>query len=121
MNPDNANLPQPVSPAASGPAGSRFEGKVGAFYFLALLGSGEPRGLPGATTRAVPFQQSAHDRPLDDVTIDATNADGSAAFLDIQAKRTINFTRADRNFADVVWRLSDFGAGQGSRRCNSRA
>ena len=105
MSPDNANLPQAASPAASGPAGSRFEGKVGAFYFLALIGSGEPRGLPGATARTVRFQQSAHDRPLDDVTIDATNADGSAAFLDIQAKRTINFTRADRNFADVVRRL----------------
>jgi hypothetical protein len=92
-------------PAASGPAGPRFEGKVGAFYFLALLGSGEPRGLPGATVRAVRFQQSPHGRPLDDVTIDAINADGSDAFLDIQAKRTINFTAGDANFADVVRRL----------------
>jgi hypothetical protein len=53
----------------------------------------------------VRFQQSAQGRPLDDVTIDAINADGSDAFLDIQAKRTINFTRADANFADVVRRL----------------
>jgi hypothetical protein len=102
---DNANPPHAVSPAASGPAGARFEGKVGAFYLLALLGSGEPRGLPGATARAVRFQQSAQDRPLDDVTIDAINADGTDAFLDIQAKRTIDFTRADANFADVVRRL----------------
>ena len=72
---------------------------------MTLLGHGEPRGLPGAVTRAVRFQQSAHGRPLDDVTIDAINADGSNAFLDMQAKRTINFTRSDENFADIVQRL----------------
>jgi hypothetical protein len=105
MSQDNSDLPAAASPAASGPAGPRFEGKVGAFYFLALLGRGEPRGLPGAVARTVRFQQSAHNRPLDDVTIDATNADGSEAFLDIQAKRTINFTQADPEFADVVRRL----------------
>lgn len=105
MSEENANSSPAVSPAASGPAGARFEGKVGAFYLLALLGSGEPRGLPGATVRAVRFQQSPHGRPLDDVTIDAINADGSDAFLDIQAKRTIDFTGADANFADVVRRL----------------
>jgi hypothetical protein len=90
----NAELPHAVSPAAAGPAGALFEGKVGAFYLLTLLGHGEPRGLPGAVTRSVRFQQSAHGRPLDDVTIDAVNADGSNAFLDIQAKRTVNFTRS---------------------------
>ena len=105
MSEDNADPPHAVPPAASGPAGALFEGKVGAFYLLDLLGSGEPRGLPGATGRAVRFQQSPHGRPLDDITIDAINADGSDAFLDIQAKRTINFTRADANFADVVRRL----------------
>jgi hypothetical protein len=102
---DSANPPIAAPPAASGPAGARFEGKVGAFYFLALLASGEPRGLPGATARAVRFQQSAQGRPLDDVTIDAINADGSKAFLDIQAKRTIDFTRGDDNFAAVVRQL----------------
>jgi hypothetical protein len=102
---NHAELPHVVSPAAAGPAGARFEGKVGAFYLLTLLGHGEPRGLPGAVTRAVRFQQSAHGRPLDDVTIDAINADGSIAFLDIQAKRTINFTASDENFADIVRRL----------------
>lgn len=105
MDNEPANPPHAVSPAASGPAGARFEGKVGAFYLLDLIGSGEPRGLPGAAIRAVRFQQSAQGRPLDDVTIDAINADGSDAFLDIQAKRTINFTRSDANFADVVRQL----------------
>lgn len=102
MSETDPNLPPPVPPAAAGPAGARFEGKVGALYFLALIGGGEPRGLPVATVRAVRFQQSPHGRPLDDITIDAINADGSEAFLDIQAKRTINFTASDTNFADVV-------------------
>ena len=47
---------------------------------LDLLGAGEPRGLPGATARAVRFQQSAHGRPLDDITIDAVNGDRSERF-----------------------------------------
>lgn len=102
---NDPNLPPQVPPAAAGPAGARFEGKVGALYFLALIGGGEPRGLPGATVRAVRFQQSPHGRPLDDITVDAINADGSEAFLDIQAKRTINFTASDTNFADVVRRI----------------
>jgi hypothetical protein len=34
--------------------------------------------------------------------IKATNADGSAAVLEIQAKRTLTFTASDREFADVV-------------------
>jgi hypothetical protein len=100
-----AETPLPAPPAAAGPAGARFEGKVGAFYFLALLADGEPRGLPGANVLAVRFQQSASGRLLDDVTVDAVNADGSAAFLDIQAKRTINFSRADENFGHVVRKL----------------
>lgn len=100
-----AEPPPAASPAAAGPAGARFEGKVGALYMLALLAATEPRGLPGAVARAVRFQQSAAGRPLDDVTVDALNADGSEAFLDLQAKRTIDFTRSDTNFADVVRRL----------------
>ena len=105
MSLGNAEPPTAVSPAAAGPAGPRFEGKVGALYMLALLAGSEPRGLPGAVVRAVRFQQAADGRPLDDVTVDALNADGSEAFLDLQAKRTINFTRSDTNFADVVRRL----------------
>ena len=98
------HLPPPVSPAASGPAGARFEGKVGAFYLLASSLGRAARASRYRRPR-VRFQQSAQGRPLDDVTIDAINADGSDAFLDIQAKRTINFTRGDVNFADVVRQL----------------
>ena len=89
-------------PSSTGPSGPRFEAKVGGFYLLSLLSAGEPRGLPGASVRTVRFQQAAHGRPLDDLTIDALNADGSQAFLDIQAKRTIDFVRSNPEFADVV-------------------
>jgi hypothetical protein len=92
-------------PAATGNAGPQFEGKVGASYLLSLLIGSEPRGLPGATIRTVEFQQHASGRPLDDVIIQATNADGSAAILEIQAKRTLTFTRSDAEFKDVVARI----------------
>lgn len=105
MSQEHSDLPPAAPPSAAGPAGSRFEGKVGAFYLLALLSGGEPRGLPGAVARKIRFQQSAHGRPLDDVTVDAVNADGSDAFLDIQAKRTIDFTASNQEFADVACRL----------------
>jgi hypothetical protein len=85
---ERSNTAQVASPAATANAGPKFEAKTGAFYLLSLLANGEPRGLPGATIRSVRFQQRGSGRPLDDVTILATNADGSAAILEIQAKRT---------------------------------
>ena len=36
-----------TSPAFSGPAGSHFEGEVGAYYLLSMLTGSEPRGLAG--------------------------------------------------------------------------
>jgi hypothetical protein len=93
---------QVAPPAATGNAGPQFEGKVGAFYLLTLLSSSEPRGLPGATIRTVEFQQRGSGRPLDDVIVKATNGDGSAAILEIQAKRTLTFTASDKEFAEVV-------------------
>ena len=94
--------PQVAPPAATGNAGPQFEGKVGAFYLLTLLSGSEPRGLPGATIRSVEFQQRGSGRPLDDVIIQAVNADGTAAILEIQAKRTLTFTTSDTEFTGVV-------------------
>ena len=73
-------------------------------YPLKADGS-EPRGLPGGTIRTVEFQQRESGRPLDDVIVQATNADGSAAVLEIQAKRTLTFTASDKEFTDVVARM----------------
>src|ERR1700686_252957 len=93
MSAKRPTSPQVAPPAATGNAGPQFEGKVGAFYLLSLLSSSEPRGLPGATIRTVEFQQRGSGRPLDDVIVQATNADVSAAILEIQAKRTLKRRR----------------------------
>jgi energy-coupling factor transporter ATP-binding protein EcfA2 len=100
-----ANPSQAAAPAATGNAGPQFEGKIGAFYLLSLLSGSEPRGLPGATIRTVEFQQRGSGRPLDDVVVQATNADGSAATLEIQAKRTLTFTASDEEFREVVGQM----------------
>jgi hypothetical protein len=100
-----SNLPGVVPPAVAGEAGPQFEAKVGAFYLLSLLAAGEPRGLPGATIKSVACTQRVAERPLDDVVVEATNADGTPAVLEIQAKRSMKFTAGDHEFAGVVMRI----------------
>jgi hypothetical protein len=55
--------------------------------------------------RTLAFQQRGSGRPLDDVVVQAINADGSDAILEIQAKRTLTFTASDREFKDVVGQM----------------
>jgi hypothetical protein len=113
---NGSKTPQVPPPAATGHAGPQFESKVGAFYLLSLLIGSEPRGLPGAVPCTVAFQQRGSGRPLDDVVIQATNANGSAAILEIQAKRTLTFTATDTEFKEVVAQMwaaaqkSEFGS-----------
>ncbi len=95
-----------VSPASSGPAGSLFEGQVGAFYLLSLLTGTEPRGLPGTNINRVEFQRAAEGHPLDDVIVHAHDAHGEAVVLEIQVKRSITFAPADKIFRDVVGQIS---------------
>lgn len=78
---------------------------VGAHYLLAVLAQGEPRGLPGAVAKAVAFQRVGNNRPFDDIVVSAVNLDGTAATLEIQAKRTLNCTESDPTFADIIRRL----------------
>jgi hypothetical protein len=42
---------------------------------------------------------------MDDVIVQAIGADGSSATLEIQAKRTLAFTRSDKEFRDIVRRM----------------
>ena len=95
-----------ASPASSGPAGSHFEGQVGASYLLALLSGSEPRGLPGTTIDAIQFQRAAEGRPLDDVIVRAHDHRGEAAVLEIQVKRTISFATTDDVFRSVVGQIA---------------
>ncbi|WP_224681422.1 ATP-binding protein [Mesorhizobium sp. BR1-1-14] len=76
---------------------------------LAMLADSEPRGLVGAHIQSVALQQRIAGHPLDDIVVHATNADGSVATLEIQAKRTMAFTASDAEFVDVVgqvWKAS---------------
>jgi hypothetical protein len=55
----------------------------------------------------VEFQQRGSGRPPDDVIVKATNGDGSAAILEIQAKRTLTFMASDKEFAEVVGQMRE--------------
>jgi len=94
-----------TSTAASGPAGSHFEGQVGAFYLLSMLSGAPPRGLPGTTIERVALQQANTGRPLDDVVVHAHDASGGKAVLEIQVKRDITFAPADPIFRKVVGQI----------------
>src|SRR5438128_8593034 len=94
-----------VSPTATGPAGSLFEGQVGAHCVLALL-AGEPRGLPGVMVDRVEFQRAAEGRPLDDVVVHGHDSIGAAVTLEIQVKREITFAPKDEVFKDVVGQIA---------------
>lgn len=103
MASDNKTLA--TSTAASGPAGSHFEGQIGAFYLLAMLSGAPPRGLPGTRIERVALQQANAGRPLDDVVIYASDAAGGKAVLEIQVKREITFTPSDPTFRKVVGQI----------------
>lgn len=91
-----------ASPAAAGPAGSHFEGQVGAQYLLTMLVGAEPRGLPGTIIDRVEFQRAAEGHPLDDVIIHAHDAHGRPSVMEVQVKRSITFAPGDPVFRDVM-------------------
>jgi len=95
------------SPASTGPAGPRFEGQVGAHYLLTVLASAEPRGLPGTAIDRIEFQRGDDGFPLDDVIVHAhENTTGSSATLQIQVKRSIQFSPGDAVFKKVVGQIA---------------
>jgi hypothetical protein len=94
-----------TSPAASGPAGSHFEGQVGAYYLLSLLTGSEPRGLPGTFIDRIALQRAAEGFPLDDVIVHAHDTHGDPAVIEIQVKRSIAFTPRDPVFRAVVGQI----------------
>lgn len=94
-----------TSPASSGPAGSHFEGQVGAHYLLSMLTGAEPRGLPGCAIDRIEFQRAAEGRALDDVIVRAHDGQGEPAVLEIQVKRSITFAPSDPLFRAVVGQI----------------
>ena len=93
------------SPASSGPAGSHFEGQVGAYFLLSMLTGAEPRGLPGTLIDRVEFQRAPEGRPLDDVIVHSHDTLGNPAVLEIQVKRSITFAPQDPVFRKVVGQI----------------
>ena len=94
-----------TSTASSGPAGSHFEGQVGAFYLLSMLSGAPPRGLPETIIDRVALQQANMGRPLDDVIVHAHDVAGNSAVLEIQVKRGITFAPSDSVFREVVGQI----------------
>ncbi len=90
------------SPAARGPAGPHFEGQVGASYLVALLLGTDVRGLPGITPERVAFQRDGEGHALDDIVVHGHDARGTAATLEVQVKRSMDFAPGDAEFRDVV-------------------
>ena len=96
-----------ASPAATGPGGPLLEAKVGAFYLLAMLLEGEPRGLPGGRIARIQLQGGTDDLPLDDVIVHALTNAGLKATLDIQVKRSITFSPSDAVFEKVLSQIAE--------------
>lgn len=96
-----------ASPAATGPGGALLEAKIGAFYLLAMLLNGDPRGLPGGRIARIQFQGGADDLPLDDVVVHALTQAGLKATLDIQVKRSIRFSPSDAVFEKVLSQIAE--------------
>ncbi len=94
-----------TSPAARGPAGSHFEGQVGAYYLLSMLTGSEPRGLPGAAIDRIELQRAAEGFPLDDIIVHSHDTHGDPAVIEIQVKRNIDFTPSDPEFRAVVGQI----------------
>lgn len=94
-----------TSPASTGPAGSHFEGQVGAYYLLSVLTGAAPRGLPGTMIDRIELQRAPEGRPLDDVIVHAHDQRGDPAILEIQVKRSISFAPGDPLFRKVVGQI----------------
>lgn len=95
---DSVNAPA----ASGGPSGGQLEAKIGAFYLLAMLAEVEPRGLPGAVATRIKFQRGYEGHALDDIIVEAVDAAAGSVALEIQAKRTLDFTPSDEAFRKVV-------------------
>lgn len=86
----------------TGPAGGQFEVSVGVHYALAVLAETEAFGLPGAVATKIAFQRFDQGYPLDDIILTATNPNGVTQTLEIQAKRSLSFTKSNTVFGDIV-------------------
>ncbi len=95
-------MPRNVNAGEGSPGGGQLEAKVGAYYFLSMLAETEPRGMPGCTATKVKFQRTYEEHALDDIIVLGVDAIGESRTLEIQSKRTIDFTVGDAAFGKTI-------------------
>ena len=61
---------------------------------------------PGTRIDRVKFQRGTEGHPLDDIVICAHDSDGHPAILEIQVKRSLQFTSSDQQFLKVVAQIA---------------
>ena len=89
------------------PSGGQLKAKIGAYYILAMLCENEARGLPGwGVSRLVKFQRGYEGHALDDIVVAEVDAAGVHVALEIQAKRTLDFTASDNQLQRLSARIA---------------
>jgi hypothetical protein len=90
----------PASTELTGGAGFTYEDTVVAYYLAQLLRHERAAGQTGIVT-SVAVQRQGHGRPMDDVIVGLDDA-GTTRSLDLQVKRSLTISGADKQFKDIV-------------------
>ncbi|QSZ57714.1 ATP-binding protein [Rhizobium sp. ZX09] len=91
---------KPASTELTGGAGFTYEDTVVAYYLTHLLRHERAAGQPGIVT-SVAVQRQGHGHPMDDVIVGLDDA-GTKRSLDLQVKRSITISGADKQFKEIV-------------------
>jgi hypothetical protein len=93
---------KPASTELTGGAGFTYEDTVVAYYLAALLRGDRAAPIDGIV-RDVAVQQAGHGHPMDDIIV-GFDKSGAPAKLNLQAKRKIQISATNSDFADVLIR-----------------
>ncbi|MXN51447.1 ATP-binding protein [Shinella sp. AETb1-6] len=91
---------KPASTELTGGAGFTYEDTVVAYYLAHLLRRERAAGQPGIVT-SVAVQRQGHGHPMDDVIVELDDA-GTKKSLDLQVKRSVTISSADKQFKEIV-------------------
>lgn len=91
---------KPASTELTGGAGFTYEDTVVAYYLAHLLRHERAAGQPGIVT-SVAVQRQGHGHPMDDVIVGLDDA-GTKKSLDLQVKRSVTISGADKQFKEIV-------------------
>ncbi|MCW2319155.1 hypothetical protein M2322_004724 [Rhodoblastus acidophilus] len=92
--------PTPASTELTGGAGFTYEDTVVAYYLAKLLRHERAAGRHGIVI-SVAVQRQGHGHPMDDVIVGLDDA-GMHKSLDLQVKRSLTISGADKQFKDIV-------------------